>query len=165
MIRRALAQDAEQLGVLASHVFLDTYGPQGVNRALAGEVLGRFGPERMAQRLSIPKARALVAEAQGWMVGFADLNLRAEGPGVAGGEVLRLYVHPRHQGRGLGAGLLQAAEQLLREEGEHTCWLTAWEGNARALGFYPRQGYAEVGESEYVIDGAAYRNIVFSKML
>lgn len=167
MFRLAQAEDVEPIGLLASHVFLDTYVPQGVSRAIASEVRLRFSREALLARLQDPGVRILLAEDGEWLLGFADLSLSAPEPrpGVQGAEVLRLYVHPRHQGQGVGRRLLQAAETLAQQAGATGCWLSAWEGNSRALAFYPRQGYRDVGETDYCIDGQAYRNRVFSKML
>lgn len=165
MIRPARPDELETLAALACHVFVATYTPQGLNAAIAAELRQRFAPDCLARRLADPRVRMLVAEEAGWLHGFADLNLRAQGPGVQGGELLRLYVQPAQQGRGLGAGLLSAAEAVLREAGERCCWLSAWEGNARALAFYPRHGYTDIGETDYRIDGVAYRNRVFHKAL
>lgn len=171
MIRLATPADAERLSLLASHVFLDTYVPQGVNRAIANEMLQRFAEPVLAARLQDPGVRVLVAEAEGWLEGFADLRLQATGPSVSAGVVLqgaelfRLYVYPQRQRQGLGARLLHAAEALAGRHGEACCWLSAWEGNAGALAFYPSQGYQDVGETDYRIDGVSYRNRVFHKVL
>lgn len=171
LIRLATPLDAERLSLLASHVFLDTYVPQGVNRAIASEVQQRFAVPVLAARLQDPGVRVLVAETEGWLEGFADLTLQATGPSASAGptlqgaELFRLYVHPRRQCQGLGARLLKAAEDLARGQGAACSWLSAWEGNARALAFYARQGYQDVGETDYRIDGVSYRNRVFHKAL
>ena len=166
-LRPAAAQDALPLSVLATGVFLATYAPQGVNPALAAEVQQTLSEAAFAERLMDANVRLVLAEREGWLLGFADLALDGRGRvnGLAGSELRKLYVHPGVQGQGIGAALLGAGEALVREAGSAQCWLTAWEGNARALRYYPRQGFAEVGETDYLIDAQAYRNIVFAKAL
>jgi hypothetical protein len=55
---------------------------------------------------------------------------------------------------------------LARESrGLGSAWLAAGEGNARALWFYARCGYTDVGETVYRFEGRAYRNRIFVKSL
>ena len=44
-------------------------------------------------------------------------------------------------------------------------WLTCWVHNTRALAFYARQGYAELGSTDYVFEGEHHENRVFAKTL
>lgn len=56
------------------------------------------------------------------------------------GEVLRLFTHPRGQGRGAGAALLTRACDALRAAGRERAWLNTEERNAAAR-WYERQGW------------------------
>ena len=69
-----------------------------------------------------------VAEIEGRIVAFA-----ARG----GGFLNHLYVHPDHQGRGIGAALLD------RAKAEAAAGLSLWtfEPNKRAIRFYERHGF------------------------
>ena len=84
-------------------------------------------------------------------------------PESAASELDRLYVQERFTGRGVGRDLLRHAEKAAAARGADTLWLTAWEGNARALLFYPRRGYEDLGMAVYSIDGEDFPNHVFGK--
>ncbi|WP_371781017.1 GNAT family N-acetyltransferase [Streptosporangium subroseum] len=58
--------------------------------------------------------------------------------------LLRVMVHPKHQGRGYGADLLRAADVAARDLGLDALHLTV-RGGTGTEGFYARQGYIEVG--------------------
>lgn len=82
-----------------------------------------------------------------------------------GGELVRLYVQPQAQRTGVGRALLDAAEQALLAARLHTLWLTAWEENERALAFYARRGYRDVGATVYRFEGRDYGNRVLARTL
>jgi GNAT superfamily N-acetyltransferase len=166
--RPAVASDALCIGVLATQVFLDTYATDGIRPTLAREVLEFLSTDAVTAQLAAPDLRFIVAEREGHLVGFAQLTMGAEQPLVparSSAQLNRLYVQERFTGRGIGAALLACAQALAWEEGAAVLWLTAWVGNERALAFYPRQGYADVGPSIYEFQGERHENRVFAKTL
>ena len=166
LYRPAEPADALCLGVLSTQVFLDTYAPQGIRPAVANEVLAQHSVAVYAALLADPAVTILVAECAGHLVGFSQVRngvghaLVAE---PAASELRRLYVQERFTGRGVGRDLLRHAEKAAAARGADTLWLTAWDGNARALQFYPRRGYEELGMTVYTIEGEDYPNHLFGK--
>ena len=166
LYRPAVAADALCLGVLSTQVFLDTYALQGISPAVANEALARHSVAVYAALLADPDVTILAAECAGHLVGFAQVRhgvghaLVAE---PAAAELDRLYVQERFAGRGVGRDLLRHAEKAAAARGADTLWLTAWEGNARALAFYPRRGYENLGRTVYTFEGEDYPNHLFAK--
>lgn len=153
-LRAATATDAAPLAVLGTQVFLDTYATDGVRPSLAAEVLDQHAPAVVAARLADPAVQVLVAERAGHLLGFAETRRPAPPPlpAAAAGpatELVRLYVQPAQQQRGLGRRLLQAALDAAARHGDACAWLTAWEGNRRALGFYAHLGWRDAGAVDY----------------
>ena len=166
--RVATTADALCISVLATQVFLDTYATDGIRASLAREVNQQLSVRVVQDLLSAPGARFLVCERSGHMLGFVQLTLRAPHhlvPASRPAELNRLYVLERFTGAGLGSTLLQRAEALAASEGISTLWLTAWVGNQRALAFYARRGYADVGATTYTFQDEQYENRVFVKTL
>jgi GNAT superfamily N-acetyltransferase len=63
-------------------------------------------------------------------------------------EVVQIFTDPAHRGRGIGAKLLSACEESLREAGERAyCIHTHRDDNAAGIRFYQREGFATVGET------------------
>ncbi|MBS7846403.1 GNAT family N-acetyltransferase [Pseudomonas fluorescens] len=153
-------------------VFLDTYATEGIRSAIAKEALHAFAPESIAQLIAEPRTALIVAEVNNHLVGFAQIQLEAghamiDAANVA--ELQRLYIQERFTGRGIGNQLLHAAEQRAASAGAAllwaTVWATVWAGNARALGFYPRRGYAVLGAPTYTFQGETHENRLFGKAL
>ncbi len=166
VFRPAEPGDALCLGVLSTQVFLDTYAPHGIRPAVANEVLAKHSVAVYAALLADPAVTILVAECDGHLVGFSQVRDgvgHALVPEPAASELDRLYVQERFTGRGVGRDLLRHAEKAAAARGADTLWLTAWEGNARALQFYPRRGYEELGMTVYSFEGEDFPNHLFGK--
>ena len=56
-------------------------------------------------------------------------------------EIDGLWIHPDHQGRGVGSRLLAYGEDVIRQRGYARSWLTCSSWNQRALDFYRARGY------------------------
>ncbi len=164
--RPATPADALCLGVLSTQVFLDTYAAQGVSPALAREALAQHSVAVYEALLADAAVTIVVAERAGHLVGFAQVSDglgHALVPAAAASELRRLYVQERFTGRGVGRDLLRHAEKAAAARGADTLWLTAWEGNVRALQFYPRCGYEELGGTVYTFGGEDFPNRLFAK--
>ena len=166
MIRPATAEDALCIGVLGMQVFLDTYATEGIRSSIANEALQAFAPQTIAQLMAEPGIALLVAECNHHLVGFAQIKLDTphamiDAANVA--ELQRLYIQERFTGLGIGYRLLQAAEQRAALEGASLLWATVWDGNERALAFYPRRGYALLGSPTYTFQGETHGNRLFGK--
>jgi len=164
--RPATPGDALCLGVLSTQVFLDTYAPRGIRPPVAREVLALHSVAAYEALLADAAITILLAECAGHLVGFSQVRDGAGDPQVpsaAASELRRLYVQENFTGRGVGRDLLRHAEKAAAAKGADTLWLTAWEGNARALQFYPRCGYEDLGRTVYTIEGESFPNHLFGK--
>lgn len=76
-------------------------------------------------------------------VGFVMFGLEsgAYDQDVTRGMIHNLYVRPSHRDQGVGAALLDAAEDALAEEGAEVVTLEAMADNEAAIRFYRRHGY------------------------
>lgn len=167
-LRSATPDDACLIAALAIQVFLDTYAADGIRPDLAREALRDYGVEAFLPRLREPQRRFLLAERAGALLGFAELSLSDEATPAGdarGAELVRLYVQPAAQGSGLGRQLIRAAEALAAEAGLQAVWLTAWDGNHRALAFYAHEGYTDIGATTYRIEDMDYGNRVLLRPL
>lgn len=161
-LRAGLASDAPALGLLAMHVFIDTYAAAGIRADLAREALAMHGPEAFARLLADASMQTVVAERGDAMLGFAETRRDAAAGTV---ELTRLYVLPSAHRQGIASALLDAVESRERASGAAELWLTVWDGNAKARAFYAARGFAETGASSYEFEGRVYTDIVCRKRL
>jgi GNAT superfamily N-acetyltransferase len=101
--------------------------------------------ERVLRPLMAPSGGhgcAWVAEEAGLLCGYllVVLVLSVEHQGAMG-EIDELFVLPHARSRGVGAALLAAAENWLRERGAVRLQLQLNKANASARLFYERRGY------------------------
>lgn len=167
-LRIGTPDDAAVVSALSIQVFLDTYATDGVRPDLAREAFREYSEQAFLARLCVPDRRFVLAEKEGALLGFAELDCasrEAPVPGLHGLELVRLYVQPQAQRTGVGSALLAESERTARSLMAPSLWLTAWEGNARALAFYARSGYADVGATTYEFEGREYGNRVVAKQL
>ncbi|HKV08930.1 MAG TPA: GNAT family N-acetyltransferase [Thermoanaerobaculia bacterium] len=167
-MRSAVDSDALSIGALATQVFLDTYATEGIRPSVAREVQEYFSPAAISALLSSSNTRFILAERAGHLIGFAQLTLGAvhelvlDRPAV---ELHRLYVQARSAGSGVGTALLREAEAMAAREGAVELWLIVWAENVKALAFYERRGYQELGTDSYVFENEQYETRIFGKTL
>jgi N-acetylglutamate synthase-like GNAT family acetyltransferase len=111
--------------------------------------------DRLERALGREADAFLVAEAtEGAILGTASATLGESGLVTLG----RLYVRPASQGQGLGAAMLRACENWFPQG--RRMRLEVETKNAKARGFYAKQGFAEVPD---LSPGAEDRNILCEK--
>lgn len=105
----------------------------------------------------IEEARVYVATAGGEVVG----GVRLEETDPDRLKLSRLGVHEDWKGEGIGSRLLDHAEELAREWGHSTVWLTTPEDHPHLPGFYRRRGYEAT--RPYPLDFRDYDEVVMEK--
>lgn len=146
-IRKATFDDVESIAALGLCVWIDTYATQGLRFRLGNYALGMFTRDKIQALLR--SRTVLVAEQAEHLVAYAVLAI-----GNASTEVENLYVLPKFQRRGIGRKLINT--MACEYSG---LWLSCWEQNHSATGFYKALGFIEHGESFFDLDGEQYRNI------
>lgn len=136
---------AARLGDLAALLRLEA-------EAFPGDRLDR---REMRHAIVSPTILALVAGQGDEVAGYALVQRRR---GSSLGRLTSLAVARAALGRGIGRGLVAAAEAAARADGCDRMRLEVRADNARASHLYERGGYAAIGEvADYYEDGAAAR--------
>jgi len=165
-IRKANRGDAEQLSLLAERTFRDTFG--AMNTAEDMDLHCRTSYSEMIQvgEISNPNMVTLVSEEEGRLVGFAQLRwagapncVLAKSPG----EIQRLYVVSDWHGKGIAQDLMNACIEELRGHGSDVVWLGVWERNPRAIAFYKKFEFVEVGDHVFPLGSDLQRDIVMAR--
>jgi ribosomal protein S18 acetylase RimI-like enzyme len=143
-LRSGTRDDIPGFRALGEAVVPVTYGP--IDAAYAQRMLDEWWIPEVFEK-SLARNTHLVAEVDGEVVALATLGRLSQSyrtfPHVTDDrEVMwKLYVHPEHQGLGIGRRLLAEVEALV--EGDDL-WLEVVDGNERAFGFYRAHGFEEV---------------------
>jgi GNAT superfamily N-acetyltransferase len=82
------------------------------------------------------------------IVGQIEMVRDPSDPSV--GKVNLFYLTPDHRGRGLGGQLERYALDFFRARGFGAAWLRVSPTNTRALAFYKKHGWVDVGRDDAV---------------
>jgi GNAT superfamily N-acetyltransferase len=64
-------------------------------------------------------------------------------------EIWRFYVDRPWHGLGLAQTLMSAVRECAVQKGARTLWLGVWEKNPRAIAFYEKCGFRDVGAHDF----------------
>jgi ribosomal protein S18 acetylase RimI-like enzyme len=163
-IRPAVPADVDALVALGARTFRATYREISDAAEIEDYVREYFTPSAVSGWIS--GARTLMAEAEGVPVGYAVLSRDEAPPCVAGPapvKLWRLYLAEDGQGRGHGATLLQACLAEACTMGGRTLWLGVYDRNVRAVAFYERWGFRQVGTNDFEFGGRLYADPVMAR--
>jgi len=175
-LRRARPDEATALARFAADAFTTTYAPHSRAEDVAAYVDARLTTAAFAADLTDPAQTTFLAVDGAAIVGYAQLR-RGGGPWppdvrwtsaprtAACAELARLYVAPAAHGSGLAARLLDATCAAARAGGARVLWLCAWQGNARALAFYRKHGFAVVGTGTFAMGAEVQDDWVLARTL
>lgn len=158
LIRTALASDAPALAEFAARVFLETYTGLVDPDDLRAHAAQAFRAEVLEAELGRPDWVVLLAIQEHRPVGYAQLR-PAPAPaacGTAKVELARFYVEASRHGTGVAQELMAASLEWARSQGQERLWLQAWEANPRALRFYLRQGFLDLGETTFDVGRSTF---------
>jgi ribosomal protein S18 acetylase RimI-like enzyme len=148
LIRPATGADATTLARFAARTFRETYEHGASPADLASYIVGAFGPAQQSAEIADPAATYLLAEMARALAGYAWLRTgRAPPCGELPDpvEISRFYVAREWHGRGVAQALMAAAVAEARRRGGRTVWLGVWQKNPRAIAFYRKCGFREIG--------------------
>jgi len=168
VVRPAGLPDARWLAALGERTFRQTYSAHNTPADMERYVGEHFGAAHQEAELADGRRVTLVAEVDRRPAGYAQLAWSAAPPsvtGVAPMEVVRFYVDLPWHGRGLAHELMAAAVRAARDAGAGTLWLGVWERNPRAIAFYRKSGFAEVGTQVFVLGADHQRDLVLARSL
>jgi ribosomal protein S18 acetylase RimI-like enzyme len=154
-IRPAAAADASALAALGERTFRDTFAADNTPENIEAHVAAAYSPARQAAELEAPTRTTLVAESEaGELIAFSQL-LAGKAPSCVTGpapiELLRFYVDRGYHGRGIAQALMTATLTAAASRGAATIWLGVWERNPRAIAFYAKCGFRDVGSHDFML--------------
>jgi ribosomal protein S18 acetylase RimI-like enzyme len=99
-------------------------------------------------------------------VGYAKIIVNALQENVASENSCRLeriFILNEFIPLRVGKQLLTYVEDQAKALKSDTMWLSVYIKNKRAIRFYEKNEFINVGELKFVVSGVSYENIVFSK--
>jgi len=143
-----MTTDAKMLSELGARTFYDTFAKDNTPENIEAYLKRSFSPEIQLGELSQPQVVFLIAEMEGSPTGYAQLILNSSDEAIKRIkplEIRRIYASQEYLGKGVGKELMLAIISEARLQGCDCVWLGVWEKNQRAIDFYKKWGFREVG--------------------
>jgi len=168
VIRKAEIGDALRLAQLQEKTFRDTFEADNAAEDMALHCKNSYSAALQEQEIRNPDLMTLVCADGPQLLGFVQVRrgvapdcLEADHPA----EILRLYVDKPWHGRGLAQQLMEQALEQARLMGAAQIWLGVWERNPRAISFYKKYEFVEVGEHVFMVGSDAQRDVIMTRAL
>lgn len=165
-IRYAVSSDADLLAELGARTFAETFIQDNTPEDMAAYLASSFNFEKQTAELADPLSTFLIAEIDGIAAGYAKLHSGEALDGIQGDkpiELVRLYVSKDWLGHGVGKVLMQRCLDEAKKLNHRTIWLGVWEHNARALAFYRKWDFREVGDHIFQLGSDPQRDILMER--
>ena len=151
MIRTYRAADRTALLDITIRAFDGVSVDQNIE-ALYGRINGVGWQERKTRHIEADIAAnpngIFVSELDGAVVGYVTCRFD---PSTRIGWIPNLAVDPRHQSRGIGKQLMEAALSYLRSLGMRCVRIETLEQNERCMALYPKLGFREIARQVHYI--------------
>ena len=168
-IRLARIGDEAALSLVAGATFLEAFAHQIPAPDIVVHCIEKNRPDWYAGLLADPESRCFLAETVGGApIGYAlltrpDFATIALEPGDI--DLKRIYVLAPWQGTGVAAALMEAALAEAAGMGKTRTLIGVYGENHRAVAFYRRHGFDQIGERRFTVGDQLYDDIVLARRL
>lgn len=166
VLRDATVEDSARLAAFAERTFRDTFAATNTVHDMNLHCQRSYGAAIQSDEIADAAMRTVLAEDAGELVGFAQLRW-GPAPGCvaarAPGEIQRLYVASDRHGSGVARALMDECLASIALRGSDVAWLGVWERNPRAIAFYRKFGFTEVGDHVFPVGNDPQRDIVMAR--
>ncbi|KAJ3189321.1 hypothetical protein HDU85_002949 [Gaertneriomyces sp. JEL0708] len=150
-IRRASASDldVDALCQIGRATFAQTFGGENTEEDMNKYLETRFSREQVLKELSNPDSVFWISFSGSRPVGYMKVNYggaQTERRLEEEAEIERIYVDEAFLGQRIGKRLLNVALEEATQNRKTALWLGVWEKNVRALAFYDRNGFRQIGQ-------------------
>lgn len=151
-LRRGVPSDAAALAEFAARTFADTFAADNRAEDMKAYLAKAYGVRQQARELADPSVISLLAFGEGSLIAYAQVRRSVSPACVTQAqpvELQRFYVDRPAHGSGIATMLMSAVHQAALDLGGRHVWLGVWERNRRAIAFYSREGFIDVGSHDF----------------
>ncbi len=153
-IRRGVIEDAPALAEFAARTFKETFGEDNEPEDMQAHLEKSYGIPQQTKELLDPGTVTLLAFQNETLLAYAQIRRNAPPSCVTQEspiELHRFYVDRLAHGQGIAQKLMTGVCEAVRElDGQHV-WLGVWEKNPRAISFYKKMGFVDMGSTVFYV--------------
>jgi GNAT superfamily N-acetyltransferase len=171
MIRRCDLNDVEQLQFIGRKTFDDTFGNTCTKQDMKGVLDLYFDTKQVNSELLDETDNFFFFEEDGIVKGYMRINAKHSCPLELAEnrkciELVRLYVLREYHGDGVANKLMEFAFEFALKKEFDLMYLSVWEYNFRARGFYEKHGFKNSGvENDFPLGSTPQTDYWFYKEL
>lgn len=171
MIRRGNLNDVALLQHIGRKTFDDAFGNTCTKEDMRGVLDLFFNSAQVALELQDDADNFFFFEEDGIAKGYLRINAKHTCPldsfqNRKSIELVRLYVLKEFHGAGVANELMNFALDFARKNGFNLMYLSVWEYNFRARGFYEKHGFVNTGlENDFPLGSTPQTDYWFVKDL
>lgn len=168
VVRRASPKDAAMLALVGAATFLDGFAGVLPGEALVAHAARHHVAEVYARYLGRPEVAVwLAVTANGDApVGYAMLTppeLPEDTMEEGDLELKRIYALSRFHGTGVAQQLMETALREAKNRDARRVTLGVYAGNVRALRFYERNGFRQIGTRQFTVGSLVCDDFVLGR--
>ncbi len=171
MIKIEIAKEADTvvLALLGRVTWAESHGHYIDDKSnLLKYLNNNFSVSKTKEDINNPKNLFYIVYVDDLPVGYAKLVVNEKQESVASQNNCRLeriFIQNEFIPLKIGQQLLTFVEEKAKALQLDTMWLSVYIKNIRAIRFYERNEFKNVGELNFLVSGKAYENIIFSKKI
>jgi ribosomal protein S18 acetylase RimI-like enzyme len=149
---RVGADETSLLREFSISTFIDTYSTHNTPENMTTYIDKSFNHNRLQLELGSSDTFYYFAKRSADIVGYLKLNFGNAQTNRSldeACEIERIYVGKKYQGLKTGKHLLHKAVKNGQEAGLKWLWLSVWDQNKNAIGFYMKMGFEVFGSHDF----------------
>ncbi len=168
-IRNATEADAEILALLGTTTYIESHGHFLASSTDLNEyVESTFSVSKTKEDLNDLNSVFFIIFVNELPVGYAKLLLNSRHEDVKSRvscKLEKIYILAHFIPLRIGQKFLDFIISKMTDLQVDTIWLTVYKENKRAIGFYLKNNFQELGTSTFMVNGSGYENIVFARKI
>lgn len=167
-LRACTIGDIDILRELSLKTYYETFAHLNTPEDMAAYLEDAFNVERLTKELNDPNSSFFLLYAADSLAGYLKLNEAPSQTDINDPlslEIERIYVSSEFQGTGLGRYLMEQAITIATERNKKYAWLGVWEKNEKAICFYKKNRFYEIGTHTFVMGEDVQSDYVMRKDL
>jgi ribosomal protein S18 acetylase RimI-like enzyme len=168
-IEKAQIEDLEVIALLGRLTWYESHGPYVEDKNDVTKYLNKnFSILKTTENLNNPNIQYSIIYVDDLPAGYAKIILKKAQENIESQnncQLERIFILNEFIPLKIGQKLMSFVEEQAKELHSDTLWLSVYIKNNRAIRFYERNDFKNVGELNFSVNDKSYENIVFSKAL
>lgn len=153
-IKRATPADCAVIAAIGLVAVEAAHRDSSPAKDLQDYLAKNYTDEAIREELSHPEYVYHIIYVDDEPAGFSKIQFNAAHPAIAAKNVTkldRIYLLSKFFDKKLGGELLQFNIDLCKQHQQSGIWLYTWTGNHRAIQFYLRKGFVNIGSHQFKV--------------